>query len=127
MKAKARKAVVLSQSTSGETCVTSIRVNGGGSYGRALMNQGYSNGTAPKKDRLLCGQPYGFQNAIECHETETNSQRRTTQLSLPILRTGLEKGCGKSDQMAYLVDDLRSSKSSPKKTRIQEARQDACM
>ncbi len=27
--------------------VTSIRVNGGGSYGPALVNQGYSDGTAP--------------------------------------------------------------------------------
>jgi hypothetical protein len=37
----------------GEMRVTSIRVNGGGSYGPALLNQGFSNGTAPKKGGLL--------------------------------------------------------------------------
>ena len=46
--------------------------------------------------------------------------------SLPIPRTGPRKGCGDSDQMTYLIDNLRSSKLSPKKTRIWETCLEAC-
>ncbi len=64
-KAKARKAEL--------ECVTSIHVNGGGSYGPALVNQGYSNGTAPQKGGLLRSWPYSFQNTIECQKTNKDS------------------------------------------------------
>jgi hypothetical protein len=37
----------------GETFVTSIRVNGGGSYRPALVNQNCFDGTVPKRGRLL--------------------------------------------------------------------------
>ena len=69
-KDKARKAVVSQPIKPGEARVTSIRVNGGRSYGPALVNQGCSNGTTPQKGGLLRSWPYGFWNAMECLETE---------------------------------------------------------
>ena len=72
-KAKARNAVASKPNKPGETCMTSIHVNGGGSYGPALVNGGCSNGTAPKKGGLLRSWPYSFQNTIECHKTKKDS------------------------------------------------------
>ena len=68
-KAKARKAEVNTPTEPGEVRVTSIRVNGGASYGPVLMNGGGSDGTAPKKDRLLRGWFYSSQNTMECQKT----------------------------------------------------------
>ncbi len=59
-KDKARKAEARKPTKPGETRVTSIRVNRGGSYRPALVNQGCFDGTAPKRDRLLFSWPYGF-------------------------------------------------------------------
>ena len=53
MKAKARKAVASKPNETGETRMTNIGVNGGGTYGPALVNGGCSNRTAPKKGQLL--------------------------------------------------------------------------
>ena len=72
-KAKARKAVVNNPNKQGETHVTSIRKNGGGTYQPALVNQGCFNGIAPKKGGLLCSWPYRFQNTIECQKTNKDS------------------------------------------------------
>jgi hypothetical protein len=52
-KAKARKAEARKPTKPGERGVTSIRMNGGGTYSPALMNQDCSNGTVPERDRLL--------------------------------------------------------------------------
>jgi hypothetical protein len=72
-KAKARKAVVSKPNKLGETCVNSIHVNGGGSYGPALVNGGCSDGTAPKKGGLLRSRSNSFQNTIECQKTNKDS------------------------------------------------------
>ena len=72
-KAKARKAVVNNPNEPGETRVTSIRVNRGGIYQPALVNQGYSDGTAPEKGGLLRSGHYSFQNTIECQKTNKDS------------------------------------------------------
>ena len=63
-KAKARKAMVTKPNKLGKRGMTTIRMNGEGSHGPALVIQGCSNGTAPKKGRLLRSQTYDFQNTM---------------------------------------------------------------
>ncbi len=59
-KAKARKTEANTSTKPGAARVTSIRMNGGGSYGPALVNGGSSDRPAPIKGGLLCGWPYSF-------------------------------------------------------------------
>jgi hypothetical protein len=79
--------VVSKPNKTGETRMTSIHMNGGGSYRPALVNGGCSDGTAPKKGRQL----YSFQITLDCHKTNKDSWQRTFMLSPPNPQTGPRK------------------------------------
>ena len=53
--------------------MTSIRMNGGGSYRPAHVNQGCFNGTAPKGADYNLVDPMVFLITIEYHETNIDS------------------------------------------------------
>ena len=67
-----RKAALSQPNKPGEMGVTSIHVNGGGSYQPALVNQGSSNRTAPKRGRLLYSWPDNFSE----HHRVSRDQKR---------------------------------------------------
>ena len=91
-KAKARTAEANAATSLSEACVTSIRVNGGGSYRPAPVVWGGNDRPSPIKSRLLRGRPYSFQNTIECHKRLTRiASKGQTQLSPPIPQTAPRK------------------------------------
>ena len=83
----------------------------------------------PGTDRIPKGVPKKFlrnRNRDSCEKSATGEEntgilRIPTGITNLALEQALEKGCRSSDQMAYLIDNLRSLKLSPKKTRIREA------